>query len=127
MRGLILRTLITAVGIYVASLLLEGVHVQGGGTVLIAAVVLAVVNAFVRPILTLVTLPLTLLTLGLFLLVINAAMLGLVQWIVPGFQVASFLSAVLGSIIISITSGFANWCIGSSGRVELVQERGGPR
>jgi putative membrane protein len=81
------------------------------------------VNAVIRPIIILLTLPITILTLGLFLLVINAAMLGLVASLFDTFQIAGFGSALLGSIVVSITGWLASWLIGPHGRVEVIAAR----
>ena len=86
--------------------------------------VLGVVNAVVRPLVVLFTLPLTVLTLGLFLFVINAAMFGLVAWLLPGLRIAGFVSALLGSLIVSFTSWVASRYIGPTGRVEILVVRG---
>ena len=80
-------------------------------------------NAVVRPVLVVLTLPVTILTLGLFLLVINAAMLGLVAAMFDGFTIESFWSAVLASLIISIMGWLASWLIGPHGRVEVLVRR----
>ena len=123
MRGFVLRTLMSAFGIWLAVYLVSGISTTGQGefgTILLAALVLSLLNAFVRPILTLVTLPITVLTLGLFLLVINAAMLGLAGSVVPGLQVDGFGPALLGSIIVSITSWIGSWWVGPGGRVESI-------
>ena len=90
MSGFLIRLAIGAFGLWMADLLLSGISIDGTSTLLLAAFLLGVVNAFVRPIFVILTLPLTLLTLGLFLLVINAAMLGLVAAMLPGFHVAGF-------------------------------------
>jgi putative membrane protein len=119
MTGIILRTLIAMLGLFIASALLSGVHIEGTGSVIVAALLLALVNAFVRPVAILLTLPLTIVTLGLFLLVINAAMFGLVAAILDGFSVAGFWSAVFGALIVSITSTVASWYIGPDGRYEV--------
>lgn len=126
MAGLIVRTLIIALGLGLAELVLSGVTIQGTGTLFGAALLLGLVNAIVRPIVVLLTLPLTLITLGLFLLVINAGMFGLVAAMLDGFQVAGFFSALLGAIIVSITSMFASWYIGPNGSYEvmIVNRRG---
>ena len=79
---------------------------------------LGVVNAFVRPLAFILTLPITIVTLGLFLLVLNAGMVALVAWIVPGFTIASFWTAVGAAIIVSIVSWAASGLIGSSGKLE---------
>jgi len=119
MTGIILRTLIAMLGLYLASVLLSGVQIEGTGSVIVAALLLALVNAFVRPVAILLTLPLTVITLGLFLLVINAAMFGLVAAMLDGFSVAGFWSAVFGAVIVSITSTIASWYIGPDGRYEV--------
>ena len=119
MTGIILRTLIAMLGLYLASALLSGVHIDGTGSVILAAVLLALVNAFIRPIAFFLTLPLTIVTMGLFLLVINAAMFGLVAAMLDGFSVAGFWSALFGALIVSITSTIASWYIGPDGRYEV--------
>ena len=119
MNGIILRTLITMLGLFVASALLPGVAINGFGTFILAAVLLGIVNAIVRPIALLMTLPLTLLTLGLFLFVVNAAMFGLVAAMLDGFFVAGFWSAVFGSIVVSIIATIASWYVGPDGRVQV--------
>ena len=93
------------------------------GTLIAAALLLGVVNAFVRPIIIILTLPITLLTLGLFLLVINALMIMLVAWLVPGFLVAGFWSAVFAAIVVSLTSWVMSGWIGPRGRVEVMTVR----
>jgi len=119
MNGIILRTLITMLGLFAASALLPGVAINGFGTFILAAVLLGIVNAIVRPIALLMTLPLTLLTLGLFLFVVNAAMFGLVAAMLDGFFVAGFWSAVFGSIVVSIIATIASWYVGPDGRVQV--------
>ena len=105
----VLRALIAALGLWLASQLLRGVSVDSLGSLLAAAVLLGLANAIVRPILVILTLPITLLTLGLFLLVINAATLGLTAWLVHGFHVHGFWAAFWGAVVVSV----AGW-IGSS-------------
>jgi putative membrane protein len=122
--GFLTRLIVVALGLWLASELVAGIEIRGGWTLLGAAILLGIVNAVVRPVLVVLTLPFTILTLGLFLLVINAAMLGLVAAMFDGFRIASFWSAVLGSIIISITGWLASWFIGSRGRVEVLVHRG---
>lgn len=126
MPGFFVRWLIVALGLWIAEQMLSGIEIADVPTLLLAAAVLGFVNAFVRPIIVVLTLPITLLTLGLFLLVINAFMLELVAWFLPNVHVAGFWDAFLGSIIISATGWFASSLIGSSGRVEVleVQRRG---
>lgn len=119
MKGIFLRTLITMLGLFLASGLVPGVSISGTSGFIFAAVMLGLVNAFIRPIALLLTLPITLVTLGLFLLVVNAAMFGLVAWMVDGFHVVGFWSAVFGSIIVSITAAISSWYIGPDGRFEV--------
>ena len=120
MSGFLIRLLIGAFGLWVATQLVSGISFSGTLPLFLAALVLGVVNAVVRPIFVLLTLPLTLLTLGLFLLVINALMLELVGAIVPGMQVAGFGAAVLGSIVVSLVSWAASAWIGPSGKFEVM-------
>ena len=106
------RLLITMVGIWLASALVAGIGVSGFGTVLLAALILGIINALVRPVFVFMTLPLTVLTLGLFLLVINAILLALVAVILPGMTILGFGAAFLGALIITIFSWIANWFLG---------------
>ena len=123
MPGLLLRLLICALGLWLASALLPGIHISGTGTLLLAALLLGIVNAVVRPVLVLLTLPITVLTLGLFLLVINAATLGLVAALLDGFTISGFFSALFGALIVSLTGWISSWYIGPSGRVEVLVVR----
>ena len=120
MQGFILRLLIIMLGLFLASRLLPGVSIEGTGTFIFAALFLGVVNAIVRPVLFVLTLPITIITLGLFLFVLNAAMFGLVAAFLDNFVVAGFWSAVFGAIIVSITSTVASWFIGPDGRYEVL-------
>lgn len=119
MQGILLRTLITILGLLLASTIVPGVRIDGALTFILAAVLLGLVNAFVRPVAFLLTLPVTIVTLGLFLLVLNAAMFGLVAAILDGFVVTGFWAAVFGALIVSVTSTVASWCIGPEGRYEV--------
>ena len=118
MVGFLLRAAIAALGLWVASQLLDGLHFATPSKLLLAAVLLGIVNAFVRPLAFILTLPITIVTLGLFLLVLNAGMVALVAWVVPGFTVAGFWTAVGAAVIVSIVSWAASGLIGSSGRFE---------
>ena len=119
MRGILLRTLIIVLGLAIASAIVPGVDIFGTGSLILAAFLLAIVNAVIRPIAFLLTLPLTIVTLGLFLFVLNAAMFGLVAAMLDNFTVAGFWSAVFGSIIVSITSTVASWYIGPTGHYDV--------
>ncbi|MEO8307005.1 MAG: phage holin family protein [Pseudomonadota bacterium] len=103
MTKFLLRAVIAAVGLWIATLLISGLHITDPMTLILAALLLGVCNAFVKPILLILTLPITILSLGIFLLVINAAMLGLVAWVLPGFTISGFVAALLGAIVVSIT------------------------
>lgn len=123
MSGFFLRLLISALGLWLAASIVPGVYVASVGTLLIAALLLGVVNAIVRPVLVILTLPITILTLGLFLFVVNAAMLGLVAWFLPGFTITGFWPAVGASIVVSLVSWVASWFIGPRGRFEILVAR----
>ncbi len=124
MVGMLFRVLITALGLWLATVIVPGVEAQGSAALLWAAVWLGIINALVRPLVVLMTLPITLLTLGGFLLVVNAGMLAMVAWLLEGFVVQGFFSALFGSLVVSLTSWAASSFVGPSGRYEvLVIER----
>jgi putative membrane protein len=104
MRGIIIRWLITTLAILIVASVVPGIHVKSTGAAFIAAAVLGILNAFIRPVLLILTLPLTLLTMGLFIVVINALMFELAGFFVSGLQIASFWSALAASVLVSITS-----------------------
>jgi putative membrane protein len=112
MLRFVIRALVGALGLWVASRIVPGIAVHSLASLLWAAVLLGVVNAIVRPILLLLTLPITVLTLGLFLLVINGLMLMLVAVFVHGFVVHGLWAAILGSIVVSLTSWVADMVLG---------------
>lgn len=107
MRQVLLSWIATTVAFLIGDRLLSGVFVGGIGPALIAAAILGLVNITIKPFLFILTLPVTILTLGLFTFVINAMMLGLVSWLVPGFEVSSLLSGVGLAIIVAITHAVA--------------------
>lgn len=123
MAGLILRILVVALGLWLAAELVPGIEVKGTATLLGAALLLGLVNAVVRPLLILLTLPFTILTLGLFLLVINAATLALVAWAFDDFTIAGFWPALFGALVVSVTGWLASYFIGPRGRIEVVVAR----
>lgn len=130
MRGVLLRWLILTAAVLAASWLLTGVRVNGIFPAILAAALLGICNAVLRPLLIVLTLPLNILTLGLFTFVINALMLLLVSAVIPGFDVLGFWTAFFGALIISLTSWLLNRFIGSAGRVETgdvidLKQRGG--
>lgn len=120
MVGLILRTLITALGLWIAESIVPGVTIDTAATMIWAAILLGVVNALIRPLLVLLTLPITLISLGGFLLVVNAAMFGLVAAMLDGFHVSGFFSALFGAVIVSITGWLGSGFIGPDGRYEVL-------
>ena len=120
MTGFFLRAAIVALGLWLATQIFDGLQFDGPGTLLAAALLLGIVNAIIRPIAVILTLPLTLLSLGLFLLVINAGMLALVAALLTGFSISSFWTALGGSLIVSLTSWLASGMIANSGRVEVI-------
>ena len=100
----LMKWLVMTVAVLAASYVVPGIEVTGFGVALIAALLLGLVNIFIRPLLVILTLPATIMTLGFFLLIINALLLTFVAWLVSGFAVAGFWSALIGSIFISIVS-----------------------
>lgn len=120
MTGLILRIAIVAFGLWLAYKIFPGLHFDSPGTLFAAALLLGFVNAVVRPIAVILTLPLTLVTLGLFLLVINAAMLGLVALLLSGFQISSFWTAIGASLVVSVISWVASGLIGNNGKFNVM-------
>src|SRR5215212_10125653 len=110
--GFIIKILVTAIAAYFAAWVLPGVEITDVKTTIIVALVLALLNTFIKPILVILTIPITLITLGLFLLIINALM---VQWtasLVDGFQVAGWWPALLVSLVVTVVSYILNALIG---------------
>ncbi len=114
MQQFITKTLVTAAAAIIASFLLSGVKIDSASTALIVAVVLGLLNTFVKPILIILTIPITLFTLGLFLLVINILMVKWAASLVPGFSVENWWAALWFSIIVSIISTFVQNLIKNS-------------
>ncbi len=117
MNGFLLRTLVTALGLLAAALLIPGIRIAGVFTLLLAAALFGVVNAVVRPTLSRLTLPLTGVPLLLALLVVNAAMLGLTALLLPGMQIHGVLAAVFGALVVSGVAYAASRFIGEDGRI----------
>jgi len=111
MIGFLIRALVTAAGLWLAAKIVPGFSINSGWSLIFAAVLLGLVNAVVRPVLFFLTLPVTVLTLGLFLLVLNAAMIGLVAWLLDGVVVTGFIPALLVWLVVTITSWVASWFI----------------
>ncbi len=124
MPGILIRWLVTTLAILMVPHIISGVKVEGFGTALAAGAILGILNALVRPILLVLTLPLTVLTLGIFILVINALMFQLAGTIVSGFHIASFWSALFGSLIVSLVSWIVNSAIGGGRGERIIVVRG---
>jgi putative membrane protein len=123
MVGFLFRAALSMVGLWIATRWVSGISIDDPQTLVLAGIVLGVVNAIVRPIALILTLPLTILTLGLFLLVVNAGMLGLTAWLLHGFHVADFRAALLASLIVSVTGWLGSWFIGPQGKYEVYVHR----
>lgn len=114
--GILLYWVLTAIVLLIVDAIMPGIAISGFGTALIAALVMGLVNFFIRPILSLLTLPLNLLTLGLFSFIINAMLFALVAWIVPGFEVSNFLNALVGSLLLALMTSVLGMFMGERGR-----------
>lgn len=123
MKGILLRWLILTLAILAAAYVLKGIDVTGFVPALAAAALLGILNAFVRPLLLLLTLPLNVLSLGLFTFVINALLLMLVSRIIEGFAVQGFWAALFGSLLISFVSALLSLFVREDGKVGVVQLR----
>jgi putative membrane protein len=113
--ALVIRWLMLAVSVWVAAELIEGIQLEGWQSTLIVAAILGLLNLYLRPILFLLSLPVTILTLGLFIVVVNAILLGLTDWLANifdvNFDVADVGAALLGALIISIVSFVLSWFV----------------
>ena len=129
MRGVLLRWLILTAAVLAASWLLAGVRVNGIFPAILAAALLGICNAVLRPLLIVLTLPLNILTLGLFTFVINALLLKMASGVISGFEVHGFWPALFGALIISLVSWLLSSFISDRGRVEVIdlKRKGGNR
>ncbi|MBB4799385.1 putative membrane protein [Brevundimonas bullata] len=116
MIGFIVQAVITALGLWLAAEVVPGVDFTSTGALVAAAVILGLVNAIVRPIMILLTLPLTIVTFGLFLLVVNAAMIGLTAWFLDGFVVNGLWAGIGAAIVTGVVSWIAGSVFGSGSR-----------
>lgn len=114
----IINILVSAIAVLISAWLLPGVHVTDYVSALLVAVVLAFLNAVVKPILTILTIPITFFTLGFFLLVINALMIMLASKIIPEFHVSGFWWALIFSLILSLVTGILNMFVGNNDKNE---------
>ena len=120
MTGFVLRALITAVGLWIATRWINGIRIDDAATLVLAGALLGIINAIVRPIAIVLTLPITILTLGLFLLVVNAGMVALVAALLPGFHIFGGFRAAFGTaLIVSITGWIGSWLIGPRGKIDV--------
>jgi len=120
MTGFVLRALITAIGLWIATYWVSGIRIDDATTLVLAGALLGIINAIVRPIAIVLTLPITILSLGFFLLVVNAGMVALVAGILPGFHIpGGFWSAFGTALIVSITGWIGSWLIGSRGKIDV--------
>ena len=120
--GFLIRAVVNALAIWLATEIVPGLEAGSVTTVVVAALVLGLVNAIVRPVLLVLTLPLTLVTLGLFLFVLNALCLWLTSAVVPGFDVRGFWPAFWGALIVSALSWIVNGFVSDRGRVVVITE-----
>jgi putative membrane protein len=120
MTGFLLRAAVAALGLWAATRLVNGVVIDDPYTLLAAGALLGLVNAVVRPIALLLTLPLSLATLGLFIFVINAGMLALVAEMLHGFHLSGFRAALLGALVVGIAGWIGSWFIGPKGRINII-------
>ncbi len=115
MKGLIVRWVMSGLALYLTAHLIEGIELEGFLASLLAALVLGLVNAFIRPIISILTLPINILTLGLFTFVINGFMLWVVSTTIAGFYVENvFFAGIFGAIVMSIISGILTFFIKDS-------------
>ena len=121
--GFLIRVVINAIAIYFIAAILPGIEISGLLAALGAGLVLGLVNAVVRPILIVLTLPVTILTLGLFLLVLNGLCLWLVSLVVEGFEVSGFWAAVFGALLVSIVSWLLTTFVSDRGRIVVITSR----
>jgi putative membrane protein len=124
--GLLAKWLVNSLALFAAAYMVKGVVIYDFWSGMAAAALLGIVNAFIRPVVILLTLPITLLTLGLFTLVVNAMMLKLVSWAIEGFSVTGFWTAVWGALVISVVSWLINTIFDSTWHISFIK-RGGPR
>ena len=121
--GFLLRLIVNAAALWVAAQLVPGIVVTGLTPLFLAALVLGLINAVVRPVLLVLTLPLTLITLGLFIFVLNAFCLWLTSRIVPGFDIQTFGAALLGALVVSVVSWVVTAFVSDAGRWRRLDSR----
>lgn len=120
MYGVLIRFAITAVAVFLATSVVPGIEARTFSAGLAAVLVLSILNAVVRPILYLFSLPLIIVTLGLFMVLVNALLLHIVAWLVKGFVVEGFWASIFGALIISLVSAILNLWVSERGHLEVV-------
>ena len=123
MLGFLIRAAVVALGLWLATIWVPGVYIDTPETLILAGVLLGIANSVVRPIAIVLTLPMTIVTLGLFLFVINAGMVALVAWVLPGMHIAGFWSALWASVLVSLTGMVSSIFVGPKGRIEVIVKR----
>jgi putative membrane protein len=127
MRGILIRWLIQTLAVLVAAFLMDGIRVSGFFSAFFAAAILGILNALLRPLLLILTLPINILTFGLFTFVINALMLMMASGVIGGLEVTGFWAAMGGSLLISLVSWLLNSFIDDRGAVGYIEmRRSGP-
>lgn len=111
LRRILWSIIVNSLALWVTSLIVRGLQFTGTGAIIITALILGVINAIIKPILNFISLPLTILTLGIFIFVVNAICLEIVASLSPGFSIASFWSAIIGAIVLSIFTTIFNWLL----------------
>ena len=123
MLGFLIRALVVALGLWLSTVWVTGLTIDTPRTLILAGLLTGLVNAIVRPIAILLTLPMTVVTLGFFILIINAGMVALVAWMLPGMHLSGFGAAFWTALIVSIVSMLGSWIIGPKGRIDVIVKR----
>ena len=123
MKGFVARFIVNLLLLALVAYMFEGIHVSSALALVFAGIILGLLNAFLRPILILLTLPLTILTLGIFIFVINALLLLMTSAMVKGFDISGFWTALAAALVYSALSFLATLFLSDSGRVEVIHFR----
>jgi putative membrane protein len=121
MKAFLTKWLVNVVSIFIVANLFKLIHVEGLGVLVLAALVLGILNAFVRPMLLLLTLPINILSLGFFTLVINAFLLYVVAGLVPGFEITGFFRAFLAALLISLINAMTNSLLHKESKIRILK------
>ncbi len=123
MRGFVIRWLVSAIALAITAWIIKGIEIHGIFSLLIATLVLGILNAIIRPILIILTLPINILSLGIFTFVINAIMLKITASVVEGFEIHGFWAAFIGAIFMSIISTLLTYFVSDRGKFEIIVVR----